>query len=115
MKTQVEEEFPGVDAAAPESSDRAVLAGLPTGEGEAPRGTPVSPPADASDWPSLAQNAEALFLRSRPLLERMHAEDKEEATELIGRLTAALDTRDRTLLRETSEKLNELLFFVAGR
>ena len=58
--------------------------------------------------------AKHLMERSRRLLEKMHAEDREEAIDLHEKIEAAIESRDSVALRETSQALKELLFFVEG-
>ena len=56
-----------------------------------------------------------LLERSRRLLGNMHAEDREEAINLHERIDAAMGSGDSEALREASEALRELLFFVEGQ
>src|SRR5205823_1124792 len=56
-----------------------------------------------------------LVERSRHLLDRMHAEDREEAIDLHERIEIAVEARDEAALGEASRALRELLFFMEGR
>ena len=56
-----------------------------------------------------------LMERSRKLLERMHAEDREEAIDLHEKIEIAIDSGDAAALAEASRALRELLFFMEGR
>jgi molecular chaperone DnaK len=59
-----------------------------------------------------------LLERSRRLLDRMHAEDREAAIELHERIEAAIDAPDTggaAELQAASQALEELLFFVEGQ
>jgi molecular chaperone DnaK (HSP70) len=59
--------------------------------------------------------AEALMERSRGLLEKMHADDREEAINLHERIENALRDNDAAELRAAVTDLKELLFFIEGR
>ena len=65
----------------------------------------------------LAGESEALDLvtRSRNLLEKMHAEDREEAIDLHEKIEMAIEAGDESALSEASRVLRELLFFMEGR
>jgi molecular chaperone DnaK len=65
--------------------------------------------------PHANREVEDLLGRSRRLLESMHAEDREEAIELHERIEAAIESRDDGALRQASDALKELLFFVEGQ
>jgi molecular chaperone DnaK (HSP70) len=56
-----------------------------------------------------------LIERSRKLLERMHAEDREEAIDLHEKIGIAIEAGDAAALAEASRALRELLFFMEGR
>ena len=56
-----------------------------------------------------------LMDRSRRLLDKMHAEDREEAIDLHERIEAALVSGEPEPLRKASIALRELLFFVEGQ
>jgi molecular chaperone DnaK (HSP70) len=56
--------------------------------------------------------ARALLERSRRLLDRMTAEDREEAIALHEQLEAAMQAQDWDQLREASTELADLLFYV---
>ncbi len=59
----------------------------------------------------------ALYLveRCRNLLDRMHAEDREEAIELNERIHDAVAAGDVATMNEAARGLKELLFFMEGR
>ena len=59
--------------------------------------------------------AVGLVERSRKLLERMHAEDREEAVELHERIHEAIKMGDVLGMNEAARGLKELLFFMEGR
>jgi molecular chaperone DnaK len=56
-----------------------------------------------------------LLERSRGLLSRMHADDREEAVNLHEKIEAAVESGDSAALKEASKTLRELLFFVEGQ
>jgi molecular chaperone DnaK len=60
------------------------------------------------------QDAKALLERSRRLLDRMHAEDQEEAIDLHEKIESAIASRDVKEVTGACEELKELLFFVGG-
>ena len=60
------------------------------------------------------QDAKALLERSRRLLDRMHAEDQEEAIDLHEKIESAIASRDVKEVSGACEELKELLFFVGG-
>jgi molecular chaperone DnaK len=62
-----------------------------------------------------AAEADALIERSRGLLERMHADDREEAINLHEKIEAAAEGGDAQALSEALGELKELLFFIEGR
>lgn len=53
--------------------------------------------------------------RSRKLLDRMHAEDREEAIDLHEKIGTAIENGDASALAEASRALRELLFFMEGK
>ena len=61
------------------------------------------------------EEAEDLIERSRKLLEKMHAEDREEAIDLHEKIGMAIDSGNGAALAEASRALRELLFFMEGR
>jgi molecular chaperone DnaK len=61
------------------------------------------------------EEAAALVERSRHILERMHAEDREEAIDLHEKLESAIESGDVAALAEATRALRELLFFMEGR
>jgi molecular chaperone DnaK len=65
-----------------------------------------------SSWDRTHRDAISLLERSRPLLDRIHPEDREDAIDLHERIDSAIASRDITALNEASEELKELLFFV---
>jgi molecular chaperone DnaK (HSP70) len=76
-------------------------------------GNGVLVPGD-EDWAATRHQAVDLIQRSESLLERMHADDREEATELHNRIRAAVVAHDPRALGEAVRSLKELLFFVEG-
>jgi len=66
---------------------------------------------------SLPGEQEALDLmeRSRKLLERMHAEDREEAINIHEKIGAAMESGDAAALAQASRGLREMLFFMEGK
>ena len=61
------------------------------------------------------REAEDMVERSRKLLERMHAEDREEAIDLHEQIGVAIESGDAAALFKASHALRELLFFMEGR
>jgi molecular chaperone DnaK len=61
------------------------------------------------------QDATDLMARSRALLDRMHAEDREDAIGLHERIAAAIESSDASALAEASRALREMLFFMEGK
>jgi molecular chaperone DnaK len=61
------------------------------------------------------EEAESLIERSRKLLDRMHAEDREDAIDLQERIGAAIEAGDVASLAEASKALREMLFFMEGK
>ena len=58
---------------------------------------------------------EALMDRTRRILGKIHADDREEAIDLLEKLEAAIAAGDSKVLEEASGQLKELLFFVEGK
>jgi molecular chaperone DnaK (HSP70) len=58
---------------------------------------------------------ESLLERSRLLLAKMHAEDREEAIDLHEKIDTAMASGDAAALQEATAALKELLFFIEGR
>jgi molecular chaperone DnaK len=67
---------------------------------------------DARDHRVRISEARALLERSRRLLDKMTAEDREEAIALHEQIEAAVEAQDWDQLRETSTELADLLFYV---
>ena len=61
------------------------------------------------------REAEDMVERSRKLLERMHAEDREEAIDLHEQIGVAIESGDAAALSKAPHALRELLFFMEGR
>jgi molecular chaperone DnaK (HSP70) len=61
------------------------------------------------------EEAEDLVERSRKVLPRMHAEDREEAIDLHEKIGLAIEAGDEAALAEASRALRELLFFMEGK
>jgi molecular chaperone DnaK len=59
-------------------------------------------------------DVEKLLERSRRLLGKMHAEDREEAIDLHERIDNAIKSGDAAALKQATGALTELLFFVEG-
>jgi len=59
--------------------------------------------------------AEAVMERSRKALDKMHADDREEAINLHETIQNAMEAGDEATLRRSVNALKELLFFVEGR
>lgn len=76
-------------------------------------GKAVPIPIDAN-WAGLRHEAVDLLQRSRALLHRMHAEDREEAVGLREAIEAAVALHDSPALEKAARSLKELLFFVEG-
>ncbi len=70
-------------------------------------------PMDAN-WVTLRHEAVTLVQRSRALLVKMHAEDKQEAVALQESIESAVAAHDAKRLAEAIRSLKELLFFVEG-
>ena len=71
-----------------------------------------------ADWRAALpgeQEAEDLVERSRKVLPRMHAEDREEAIDLHEKIGVAIEAGDEAALAEASRALRELLFFMEGK
>ena len=77
----------------------------------------VIAPDKEEDVTSLPGAEEALILvgRSRKVLEKMHADDKEEAIDLHEQIQIAIETGNAESLRSASKTLQELLFFTEGK
>jgi hypothetical protein len=67
-----------------------------------------------ANWAGLRHEAITLLQRSRDLMERMHAEDRQEAVTLQGTIESAVARHDSQALKEAVTSLKELLFFVEG-
>jgi len=61
------------------------------------------------------REARDLVERSRNVLPRMHAEDREEAIDLHEKIGIAMDTGDEAALAEATRALREMLFFMEGK
>ncbi len=61
------------------------------------------------------EEAGDLVARSRNLLQKMHAEDREEAIDLHEKIEIAIADGDGAVLAVASQALRELLFFVEGK
>ena len=67
---------------------------------------------DGRDHRVRISEARALLERNRRLLDKMTAEDREEAIALHEQLEAAMGAQDWDQLREASTDLADLLFYV---
>lgn len=61
------------------------------------------------------QEAEDLVKRCRKVLDRMHADDREEAIDLNEKIATAIEFGDEATLAEGLRALRELLFFMEGK
>ena len=78
-------------------------------EGEAIEDPPVREPMKGE------ADALGLIERSRKVLPKMHADDREEAIDLHEKIEQAIDGNDEAALVEASRALKELLFFMEGK
>lgn len=79
-------------------------------------GTAAKKVIPISATPPLAdRGTEDLLERSRQLLGKMHEDDREEAIDLHEKIEAAVESGDSAAMRQASEALRELLFFVEGQ
>jgi DNA-binding FadR family transcriptional regulator len=53
--------------------------------------------------------------RSRKLLNKMHADDREDAIGLHEKIGAAIEAGDASALAEASRAIREMLFFMEGK
>ena len=103
-----------------ESDDRGVIE-VPFRTIHGSRGIPATGETESkvlefdSPWGRAHQDAKALLDRSRRLLDRMHAEDQEEAIDLHEKIESTITSRDTARLSGACEELKELLFFVEGQ
>ena len=72
----------------------------------------VSEEEEHRDRRVLISEARAVLERSRRLLDKMTAEDREEAIALHEQIEDALNSSDRERLREVTAELADLLFYV---
>ncbi len=63
----------------------------------------------------LINQANEFIERSRQFLEKVHEQDREELINLHEQIQDAIESRDEDAIRENSEELKELLFFIEGR
>ena len=77
----------------------------------------ASPQTDGGDASvnKAIEEAHAAVARCRELMPQMHADDKEEAVNLIEDVSTAVEERDTETLATTSKALREFLFFVEGK
>ncbi|MFP5206476.1 MAG: Hsp70 family protein [Acidobacteriota bacterium] len=71
--------------------------------------------SDADLSSAAADAARQLVERARALLTSVHDEDREEIVDLNQAIETALEAGDAQALKEPTESLRELLFFVEGR
>ena len=78
---------------------------------------PVSAPAQTGEASvsKAIEEAHAAVARCRELMSKMHADDQEEAVNLIEDITAAVEERNAETLPTTTKSLSEFLFFVEGK
>jgi molecular chaperone DnaK len=77
-----------------------------------------APAGDAASDHAIGEQenpATALLERSRRLLDRMHADDREEAIELHEKIETAIAARDTSAAADAVRSLEELLFFIEGQ
>ncbi|MFO8072680.1 MAG: Hsp70 family protein [Polyangia bacterium] len=96
------------------------LFGERVGEGRAAGAAPEDASArdgsaQSSDWREAVARSDALVGRSQRLLEKMHAEDKEEAVDLHEAIRHAVESGDEAALSAAVRELEDLVFFVEGR
>lgn len=118
-----------VDGAGAERRDRTVVGAGTENRAEAadeawppeaaderlPSGPTMGVPAAGDPvWRGLCTEADALLVRSRGLLPRLHDDDKEEAVDLNEAIVTAMDAGDREALIRARDQLKELLFFIQG-
>jgi len=86
-------------------------------EAELEEALPVSPSGSAGDerWNAIETEGRQLIDRSRGVLERIHAEDREELIDLNQAIKAAIFDHEIEALQQAMQDLRELLFFVEGR
>ena len=66
--------------------------------------------------PTFSENAGTTLIdRCRTRMPSMHADDREEAVNLIEAVSSAMESRDEVALDESSKALSEFLFFIEGR
>jgi hypothetical protein len=112
FSTRAELEMEGEEIAAPELPDQAIDA-IAEVELETEHTNGKAVPVDAN-WTTLRHEAVELLERSGGLLDRMHAEDREEAVGLRNVIESAVARHDSRALGEAVRSLKELLFFVEG-
>ena len=87
-------------------------------EGFAPASEAPAPavPVEAQDaFAKAAADAQSQVARCRQRVEAMHAEDQEEAINLIEGIEAAIAKLDAEALAAAGKAMSEFLFFVEGR
>ncbi len=65
--------------------------------------------------PLVAADPQVLVARCRQRIDALHADDQEEAMNLIAQIAAATETRDAEALSAACRAMGEFLFFVEGR
>uniref|UniRef100_Q01SX4 Heat shock protein 70 n=1 Tax=Solibacter usitatus (strain Ellin6076) TaxID=234267 RepID=Q01SX4_SOLUE len=110
--SMLEDEDPDEEFVDEESDDEAVIeveaAPVETGHTNG-KAIPID-----DKWSVARHDAIELLQRSRALLDRMHAEDREETTALHRAIESAVSRHDPKALGEAVRSLKELLFFVEG-
>ncbi len=71
---------------------------------------PVAEPAA-----TMTADPQALIVRCRNRMDALHADDQEEARQLIEQIAAATEARDATVLSAACHAMSEFLFFIEGR
>ena len=76
---------------------------------------PVARESTAAPAQEFGSEARALVERSQKLLDRMHADDMDEAIDLHERIHNAIAAKDAEALEQARSTLAELIFFVEGK
>lgn len=94
-------------APSPDAHDSDDLILSPTaGESSSTGGAPV---------PAVAADPQVLVARCRRRIDALHADDQEEAMNLIKQIAAATEAGDAQALSEACQAMSEFLFFIEGQ
>ena len=77
-----------------------------------PGGPGLAVPVDGA---GAAASPQALIERCRSRMDTLHADDREEAEQLVSRLAAAISTNDPQAVTQASDRLGEFLFFIEAQ